>query len=145
MIIQTAEQMEQLGRRIGRQLRGGEVLELVGDVGTGKTTFTRGLAMGLGVTDTIQSPSFTISCNYPARDGLVLNHYDFYRLNDLGIVTMELSESINDPSSITVIEWGDSIRDVLPDKHVVINFNYLPGSGRDVVISTTKPYDYLLS
>lgn len=136
--------MERLGQQIGRQLRGGEVLELIGDVGAGKTTFTRGLAAGLGVTDTVQSPSFTISCSYPARDGLTLNHYDFYRLNDPGIVAMELAESINDNKSITVIEWGDSIRDVLPSNHVTIKFNYLPDQGRDVVISAPTKFTYLV-
>ena len=129
---------------MGRRLRGGEVLELIGDVGAGKTTFTRGLAAGLCVTDVIQSPSFTISCSYPARDGLTLNHYDFYRLNDPGIVTMELAESISDDKSITVIEWGDSIRNVLPTNHVIIKFNYLPDQGRDVVISAPTELAYLV-
>lgn len=135
MIIKTTEEMVALGQRIGAQLHGSEVFELIGDVGAGKTTFTHGLAAGLGVTDTVQSPSFTINCSYPARDGLVLNHYDFYRLSDPGIVTMELAESIHDPQSVTVIEWGQSVQHCLPEQHIIIKFNYLPDSGRDVEIT----------
>ncbi|MDO4271705.1 MAG: tRNA (adenosine(37)-N6)-threonylcarbamoyltransferase complex ATPase subunit type 1 TsaE [Candidatus Saccharibacteria bacterium] len=143
MIIQTSEQMEQLGETIGAKLRGGEVIELVGDVGVGKTTFTRGLARGLGITDNITSPSFTISCNYTGRDNLTLRHYDFYRLNDAGIIAMEIAEGINTPNSITIVEWADNIRDILPTERVAINISYLPTSGRNVQISTTENLSYL--
>ena len=134
MIIQSAEQMEQLGEQIGRRLHGGEVIELIGDVGAGKTTLTRGIARGLDVKDNITSPSFTISCNYPGRDQLTLRHYDFYRLSDSGIMAMELAEAITDPHSVTIIEWGDSIRDVLPANHTTITIDYLPETGRQVTI-----------
>lgn len=139
MLVKTAEEMETLGREIGATLKGGEVIELIGDVGAGKTTFTRGLALGLGITSPIASPSFTISCRYPARDELSLNHYDFYRLSNPGVVAMELAESISDPRAITVIEWGESIQDVLPKNHIIIRINYMPDVGRTVEISG---YDY---
>ena len=139
MLVKTAEEMETLGREIGTTLKGGEVIELIGDVGAGKTTFTRGLALGLGITSPITSPSFTISCRYPARDELSLNHYDFYRLSNPGVVAMELAESISDPRAITVIEWGESIQDVLPKNHIIIRINYMPDVGRTVEISG---YDY---
>jgi len=139
MLVKTAEEMETLGREIGATLKGGEVIELIGDVGAGKTTFTRGLALGLGITSPITSPSFTISCRYPARDELSLNHYDFYRLSNPGVVAMELAESISDPRAITVIEWGESIQDVLPKNHIIIRINYMPDVGRTVEISG---YDY---
>lgn len=139
MLVKTTEEMETLGREIGATLKGGEVIELIGDVGAGKTTFTRGLALGLGITSPITSPSFTISCRYPARDELSLNHYDFYRLSNPGVVAMELAESISDPRAITVIEWGESIQDVLPKNHIIIRINYMPDVGRTVEISG---YDY---
>lgn len=139
MLVKTTEEMETLGREIGATLKGGEVIELIGDVGAGKTTFTRGLALGLGITSPITSPSFTISCRYPARGGLSLNHYDFYRLSNPGVVAMELAESISDPRAITVIEWGESIQDVLPKNHIIIHINYTPDVGRTVEISG---YDY---
>lgn len=127
--------MEELGRQLGTKLNGGTVIELVGDVGAGKTTFTRGLARGLGVVDNIVSPSFTISCRYPARNGLSLNHYDFYRLNDPGVVALELAESIADPWAITVVEWGESTQDALPPRHIRVEIVALPDSGRSVEIN----------
>lgn len=134
MKVKTAEELIELGRTAGTKLRGGEVIELVGDVGAGKTTFVKGLALGLRIDDDdVQSPSFTISRSYPARDGLTLNHYDFYRLNDAGIMKMEIAESLHEPKNITVIEWGESVADVLPDERIVININYLPDDGREVI------------
>lgn len=99
---------------IGERLLGGEVFELVGDVGAGKTTFTKGLGLGLSINDDVQSPSFTLSRVYQARDGLELHHYDFYRLNEAGILAHELSESVSDPNVVTVVEWAETVRDVLP-------------------------------
>ena len=145
MIIKTAEQMEALGQKIGQNIRSGEIIELIGDLGAGKTTFTRGLAKGLDITDPIVSPSFTINCNYSGRDGLTLHHYDFYRLSDAGVIAMELAESINNPKGVTVIEWGDVIRDILPAKqHITITITYLPSEGREVDIDLPTNMSYLL-
>ena len=113
--------MQEFGARIGALLRGGEVIELVGDVGAGKTTFTKGLARGLHIDEDIQSPTFTISRVYDARDGLVLAHYDFYRLVDAGIMSAELYESVHDAGVVTVIEWGGVIAGVLPKDHIRIS------------------------
>lgn len=143
MIAKTPEELELIGEKIGRRLRGGEVIELIGDVGAGKTTFTRGLARGLNINDPIVSPSFTINCNYAGRDGLTLHHYDFYRLEDAGIINMELAESANDNHAVTVVEWAETVYNTLPSDRVVININYLPDQGREIVI-TSGNYGYLL-
>lgn len=119
MIIEVENEAatKDLGRRIGEKLRGGEVFELVGDVGAGKTTFVKGLAQGLGVDDEVQSPSFTISRVYDGRDNLQLVHYDFYRLTDPGIMANEVAEMVGDPQTVTVIEWADIVEGVLPERH----------------------------
>ena len=139
MIIQTAEQMEKFGQQLGARLRGGEIIELIGDIGAGKTTLT-----GLDISDTITSPSFTISCNYAGRDDLTLRHYDFYRLDDAGIMSMELTEAANDPHGVTIIEWADTVRNILPDDHVTISIKYLADNGRELQISTPESMEYLL-
>ena len=118
-IINSEIEMKQLGEEIGCILKGGEVLELIGDVGAGKTTFTKGLAKGLGVMETVQSPSFTISRVYEAGD-LTLSHYDFYRLNDAGIMAMEIASAIEDRRNITVVEWAESVAEILPDNRIKI-------------------------
>jgi tRNA threonylcarbamoyladenosine biosynthesis protein TsaE len=125
MIIEVASEadMKKLGHRLGQKLRGGELIELVGDVGAGKTTFTKGIATGLAIDEDVQSPSFTISRLYDARDGLHLAHYDFYRLGDAGIMTHELDETIHDSQTVTIIEWSDVVTRVLPDERLRIQFS----------------------
>jgi len=120
--VASEQETRQLGEKLGRLLVGGEVLELVGDVGAGKTTFVKGLARGLLIDEDVQSPSFTISRLYDARNDLQLAHYDFYRLADAGIMADELAETTQDPQTITVIEWADIVEGVLPDSRIRITF-----------------------
>lgn len=120
-MVQSEAEMIELGKSLGLIVRGGDVIELIGDVGAGKTTFTKGLALGLGVSDPVQSPTYTISREYDARDGLELRHYDFYRLNEAGIMSSELSESIGDDLGVTVVEWSGVVEDILPADRLQIN------------------------
>lgn len=134
MIIEVKSEadMKSLGARVGQALGGGEVIELIGDVGAGKTTFTKGLAIGLGIDDDVQSPSFTISRVYEARDNLRLAHYDFYRLNDAGIMAHELQEASGDNKVVTVIEWADAVQHVLPDDRLQLRFRSPSVTDREV-------------
>jgi len=143
MKILTDVEMRDLGAKIGAVLRGGEIFELVGDVGAGKTTFVKGLAKGLEIDDDVQSPSFTISRIYEGRDGLILSHYDFYRLQDAGIMKMEIAESLKDSRNITVVEWGESVREVLPEARIVVRINYLPENGREIGLEIPGKFGYL--
>ena len=118
--VTSEAKMKALGEAIGVTLKGGEVFQLVGDVGAGKTTFVKGLAKGLAIEDEVQSPSFTISRVYDGRDGIQLVHYDFYRLTDAGIMADELNEMVHDPKTVTVVEWADIVEGVLPEDHATI-------------------------
>ena len=129
--------MIEFGKEIGSNLEGGSVLELIGDVGAGKTTFTKGLALGLGVLETVQSPTFTISRVYEG-DNLTLSHYDFYRLNDYGIMKMELAENLSDPQNITVIEWAGELADILPEKHLRLIFESISEDKRLVKVREVR-------
>lgn len=113
--------MKEFGARLGMFLNGGETIELIGDVGAGKTTITKGIAKGLGVTENVSSPSFTVSRVYDGRDGIKLNHYDFYRLNDAGLMSEELTETLLNPKTVTIIEWGGLVSGILPDDKLSIN------------------------
>jgi tRNA threonylcarbamoyladenosine biosynthesis protein TsaE len=121
--VNSAFAMRTFGEKLGRLLKGGEVLELVGDVGAGKTTLTKGIARGLDVNEDVQSPSFTISRVYDARGGLTLAHYDFYRLDDPGIMANELHESIYDKLTVTIIEWAKVVEGVLPTDRIRITIS----------------------
>lgn len=135
--INSTEEMIDFGREIGSSLEGGSVLELVGDVGAGKTTFTKGLALGLGILETVQSPTFTISRVYEG-DNLTLSHYDFYRLNDYGIMKMELAENLSNPQNITVVEWAGELADILPEKHLRLIFESISEDKRLVKVREVK-------
>lgn len=134
MLIHSEADMIAFGRNFAANLSAPAVIELIGDVGTGKTTFTRGLAEGLGITESICSPSFTISRFYEGEK-YTLTHYDFYRLDDPGLMADDLAESIAEPNNITVVEWGESIADILPAEHYRITINYIDENTREVEIA----------
>ena len=119
MIIDNEARMKQLGEAIGRSLSGGEVLELVGDIGAGKTTLTKGIARALGINEPVQSPTFTISRVYDSPKGLRLAHYDFYRLSEAGIMGDEIREAMDD-DSVVVVEWAGAVDDDLPKDRLLV-------------------------
>lgn len=116
--LATEEEMIEFGKSIGQTISVPCVIELIGDVGTGKTTITKGIASALGIADEVTSPSFTISKRYSfEKDGRIceLIHYDFYRLGEPGIMEEDLLENINDKNTVVIIEWGNSVADLLPE------------------------------
>lgn len=137
MKIISETEMKWLGRKIGAALVGGEVLELVGDVGAGKTTLTKGIAEALEITDPIQSPTFTISRVYLAPNGLELHHYDFYRLGEAGIMGDEIQEVMAREENVTVIEWAGAVDNVLPDDRLVVKIVATAENERQVELAAT--------
>ena len=115
----SSDNTEQIGIQIGEQLNGGEVIELISDLGGGKTTLTRGIAKGAGSHDDVASPTFTISRVYLAPK-FEIHHFDFYRLDNAGIIAHELEEAQTDKKIVTIIEWGDVVSDVLPKERLRI-------------------------
>ena len=136
--VHSEAEMKAYGKKLGALLEGGEVLELVGDVGAGKTTLTKGIAEGLGVDEDVQSPSFTISRVYDARSGLWLSHYDFYRLHDAGIMTADLHEALHDPKNVTIIEWAEIVVGVLPADRLTITIESPSEDGRCMTLTTSS-------
>ncbi len=130
MIVRTAAEMQALGERLARE-RTTPVFELVGDVGAGKTTLTAGLAHGLGVSQEITSPSFTIAKEYAFPGGRLV-HYDFYRLSDPGVLKDELAENLADPTAVIVIEWAETVADSLPASRQTIRLKHRADGSREV-------------
>lgn len=120
MILSSEQEMLDYGAKLAKSLKTPTTIELVGDVGAGKTTIVRGIAKGLGIKEPVTSPSFTISRQYATPDDKLLIHYDFYRLPDPGLMIEDLNESLSDPTAITVVEWADSVADILPQNHLKI-------------------------
>jgi tRNA threonylcarbamoyladenosine biosynthesis protein TsaE len=138
IISVSAEQTWEIARFIGGKLRKGDVLALSGELGSGKTCFTGGLARGLGVDEKYQitSPTFTLINEYPAR--CKLYHFDVYRLNsysefeDLGYEEYFCSDGI------VVIEWAEKIVQILPADTFFISFEYLDENRRKIIIKAPK-------
>ena len=132
MKIASEQEMLQFGRDFAKKAP--RVIELIGDVGAGKTTFTRGLAEGLNIKESITSPSFTISKSYALENGGRLIHYDFYRLPDPGLMIDDLEENLQDPKNIIVVEWGGSVQEILPNDHIKIEIKYNEDNSREVIL-----------
>ncbi|MBM6955394.1 tRNA (adenosine(37)-N6)-threonylcarbamoyltransferase complex ATPase subunit type 1 TsaE [Limosilactobacillus coleohominis] len=109
-----------LGERMAADLRPGDVVVLNGDLGAGKTTFTKGIAKGLGIKEIIKSPTFTIIHEY--QDGRIpLYHMDAYRLENGGAEDLGLDEYF-DGDGVSVVEWAQFAEDELPDEFLAITF-----------------------
>lgn len=124
----------EIARLIGEQLRDGDVLALSGELGSGKTCFTGGLARGLGVDEKykITSPTFTLINEYPAR--CKLYHFDVYRLKDYSEFEDLGYEEYFCAKGVVVIEWAEKIAQILPEDTLLINFEYLDENIRRIII-----------
>ena len=138
IISHSAKQTMEIARLLGGQLREGDILALSGELGSGKTCFTAGIARGLGVSESYQitSPTFTLINEYPARCDLY--HFDVYRLNgysefeDLGY------EEYFSRSGVVVIEWAEKIAPVLPVDTFFVSFEYVDENIRNIKIKGLK-------
>lgn len=134
--VSSERELHDFGVQLGELLKGGEVIELVGDVGAGKTTLVKAVAKGMGVNGDVSSPSYTISQLYDTSRGTRLAHYDFYRLSDPGILSSELEEVVGDRHTVVAIEWGDIVADVLPEDHLQIRITPLGESERRLLLTS---------
>lgn len=116
----SSEETKQVGKKIGELVKAGQVIELIGDVGSGKTTFTKGIAEGLEIAEEITSPTFNIKNEYIGR--LKLNHLDLYRLNEPGLIGNEINELQDEEDSVTVVEWAGNIQNILSKDRIIIEF-----------------------
>jgi len=109
---------EELGRRLGQALKPGSFIALEGDLGAGKTAFTRGIARGLGIDDPITSPTYTLVQEYEGR--LPLYHFDVYRLDDPDEFLEIGAEEYFYGEGVTVVEWPQQVEDYLPSERLVV-------------------------
>lgn len=126
-----------LGERLGTRLEPGDVLALFGDLGAGKTTFTKGLAVGLGLEADVHSPTFTLIHEHHGR--IPLYHIDLYRLeSELEVENIGIEEYIYG-DGVTVIEWADRMKSLLPQGRLDIEFRMLGDVEREIIIETDSP------
>lgn len=138
LILETtgAAQTRALGARLARRLQEGDILALSGDLGAGKTTFTQGLAQGLGIRAPITSPTFVLINRYRDGQGRVLHHADCYRLADAPIEMWDAGlGDLFAGDDLVVVEWADRIPALLPEEHLEIAFTYLADDRRQICLT----------
>ncbi|HEX9503523.1 MAG TPA: tRNA (adenosine(37)-N6)-threonylcarbamoyltransferase complex ATPase subunit type 1 TsaE [Patescibacteria group bacterium] len=126
-------QVRKLGARIGKKTaKKGSIIGLSGDLGSGKTTFAKALAMSLGI-KSLKSPTFIVSQRYPLKENF-LYHIDFYRLDHpKQLLSLGLNETFSS-NNIVLIEWVDKFPQIMKKCDILINFLVKPNNKRDVII-----------
>ncbi|MTT30837.1 tRNA (adenosine(37)-N6)-threonylcarbamoyltransferase complex ATPase subunit type 1 TsaE [Terrilactibacillus sp. BCM23-1] len=128
-ILSSPEETQRFGKRLAEFLQAGDVLTLSGDLGAGKTTFTKGLAVGLGITKLVNSPTYTIVKEYTGR--LPLYHMDVYRITDEEDIGLD---DYFDGSGVVVVEWSENIKSLIPDQHLEIQIERLNENQRKIIL-----------
>jgi len=133
-------QTVEIGEALGRLLEKGDVVALVGRLGSGKTVFTQGAAKGLDVEpdEYVSSPSFALVNQYRAR--VPIFHVDTYRLQSESEMVALGYEEYFDPNGVTIIEWADKVRGLLPEKHVLVEFSIAGETSRAIDINLVGPW-----
>jgi len=138
IITNSPRETADFGFKLAKRVRGGEIYALIGDLGGGKTCFTKGFAKGLGIKRLIISPSFILMKIYKVRLGKVkfFCHIDAYRLKRSGeILEVGVKEFLGRADTITVIEWANKIKNVLgPYKKTKLNFSFVDKNSRKIII-----------
>ncbi len=123
-----------LGEKLAHQLRAGDVLLLLGDLGAGKSELTRGIAQGLGVTTPVTSPSFTI-LNVYDEGSVPLYHFDWYRLNNAEeLYEMGMDEYLGG-DGVAVVEWPSQCPEAIPETHLAVRLKPVSDTEREITLT----------
>ena len=134
----SEEETEAFGAALARELPPGSILALEGDLGAGKTVFSRGFARGLGIGEPVSSPTYTIIQEYPLPGGGMLYHLDLYRITDsASALAFGVDEYFADPASMALVEWPERIADILPDSVIHVSIRHVSDHERQITV--TRP------
>ncbi len=140
VVTKSARETQKLGEKLANSLKGGSIIALFGDLGSGKTTFVKGLAKGLGIKERILSPTFVLIRQYLAinHQPSIINfyHVDLYRIEAVEEVKgIGLEEIFTDEKGIVAIEWAEKIKTILPKKRIEVYFEYAGEKQRKIEIN----------
>lgn len=133
IITRSPQETQALGKALGSLLRGGEVIGLEGELGSGKTTLIQGIARGLGVTEPVTSPTFTLAATYSGKN-IPLYHLDLYRIEKAQEFTSAGLEDLVWGKGIAVVEWADKASDLLPSENLWIKIEFGNSEERNIQI-----------
>lgn len=144
-IVNNESMTINLGQKLGSLVNCGDIICLNGDLGVGKTHFTKGVAKGLLIDDNITSPTFNIVNEYSGR--LKLNHFDVYRVNDPDEIYEIGFDDYIFSDAVSIIEWSNYIEELIPKEHISVTIEKLPKSGLDfrkiVINYNGERYNYV--
>jgi len=134
MITNSAEETMLIAEKLAKTLNPGDMIALSGDLGSGKTTFTKGIGKGLGVKDSkrINSPTFVLIKEYSGK--IPLYHLDLYRLDALKEIENLAVEEYIYGTGVTIIEWAEKIECLLPEKRISVRFKVKGNNKREVMV-----------
>lgn len=141
-ITNSPEESISLAHSLGKTLRAGDVIAYSGDLGAGKTTFTRGLASGMGLPDLVTSPTFALVHVYGAPP-LQLCHFDMYRITDPDELETTGYYDYSPEESVFAIEWSENILSALPDNLIHIRIETLSESSRKIILELPEDAEFL--
>ena len=134
-ITSSEEETENIGKTLAMSLSKGDSVLLRGNLGAGKTVFSRGFARGLGITEPVSSPTYTIVQEYELPAGGRLYHLDLYRISGVNAaLAFGVDEFLDDPQGISLIEWPDRIDGILPENAICVEIEHLSDSERRLTI-----------
>ncbi|HAI73926.1 MAG TPA: tRNA (adenosine(37)-N6)-threonylcarbamoyltransferase complex ATPase subunit type 1 TsaE [Candidatus Moranbacteria bacterium] len=143
-ITEKFEETRKMGKILAKELRGGEVICLSGELGAGKTSFAQGLLEGLGAEKPYTSPSFVVMKEYkitksnsPAGEQNIY-HIDAYRINEKDLLNLGWEEIISDPKNIAIVEWANRVEKIIPARAVWIKFEWLGENRRRIILGKAK-------
>ncbi len=136
----SPEETISFAEKIGKLLRGGDVIAYKGGLGAGKTTFTRGLAIGMGLPDEVFSPTFALVNEYRGK-GITLYHFDMYRImNAESLETTGFYDYLSN-ESVVACEWSENIEGCLPVKHIAITIKHCGENEREIAVEGDERFD----
>ena len=135
IITKNFEETENVGYTLAKSLDLGKTILLFGNLGAGKTVFSRGFARGIGITEPVSSPTYTIVQEYDIPTGGRLYHLDLYRINGVeSALAFGVDEFIDDPNAIRLIEWPMRIDGILPDDCIKVSIEHIDDETREITI-----------
>ena len=137
LTVDSAEAMQELGARLGRAARAGDVLALYGDLGAGKTCLAQGVAAGLGVAGPVTSPTFILIAEHPGQ--LPFYHVDLYRTDRLEEILALGLDELFDGDGVTVVEWAEKAESILPARAVRVRIRGAGDEPREIEVEGAPP------
>ena len=136
-LSRSPEETIEFGRKLASSIKRGTVIALTGDLGSGKTTFVKGLALGFGVQDKkeVKSPTFVIMHMY--KGSLLLYHFDLYRLNqNQDLQDIGIEDYLCDSNAVSVIEWAERVQSIYDEAHIKINITRVNETSRQLTVTS---------